>query len=141
METNKKVALQSPIDDPSPYAHSHAPLSDGAAVPGSQVAPSTVYQRSVFSTSDQHLSSLEGDEKAVVGGLGSWSSEVALLYTIAMTDSVLYGRSSQIQRCALLGGGGIEGLLGLARYSSGLSATTSTGTLLILYHNYNTVFI
>ncbi len=127
--TSRKVALVSPINS-YPYAHSHAPLSDGAAVPGSQVAPSTIYRRSVFSTPDQRLSNLE--EKPV--GMASWSSEVAVLYTVAMTDSVLYGCSSHIQKAALLGEGGGEGLLGLSRYTGGLSSTTSAGISLPLMH-------
>ncbi len=143
MESQKKVVLQSPtntcttfepiedchtLQQQSPasyYAHSHAPLSDGVAVLGSQVAPSTVYRRSVFSTPDQHLGSLE--DNTVSPGLQSWSTEVSLLYTLGMADCVLYGRSSLIQRCALLGDEDEGGLVGLAQYSNNGS---STGTLM-----------
>ncbi len=145
IESQKKAVLQSPSSscsttiephddcftpqqEPSSYyAHSHAPLSDGVGVPGSQVAPSTLYRRSVFSTSDQHLSSLE--DNTVSSGLQSWSTEVALLYTLGMADCVLYGRSSMIQRCGMLGDDGDEGigLVALAHYCN-TGGNSSTGT-------------
>lgn len=99
------------------YTHSSSALSGGAGVPGSHIAPSTVYRHSVYSplTID-----VENEES---GGLSSrvshatfenWPSEVALAYTLNMSDVVIYGRTSQIQSTALEGmSSGEKGVGGL----------------------------
>ena len=84
------------------YTHSTAPLSDGAGVPGSQVAPSTVYRRSIFSTPVTDISS-EENKKTSQSGFEAWSNEIALLYTIGMADIVIYGQTTMIQKVAFQG--------------------------------------
>ena len=84
------------------YTHSTAPLSDGAGVPGSQVAPSTVYRRSIFSTPATDTGSDE-NKKTSQSGFETWSNEIALLYTIGMADIVIYGQTTVIQKAAFQG--------------------------------------
>ena len=107
------------------YTHSSSALSGGAGVPGSHVAPSTVYRQSVYSPLTIDMGAEEGEEgHSECGGVGeptaaanegvgfeSWPSEVGLGYTIGMGEVVLYGRTSGIQLAALEGGG--ERALGL----------------------------
>ena len=121
------------------YTHSSSALSDGAGVPGSHVAPSTIYRQSVYSplTLDVGIEEAsddareeEGDRGGSVGGGGegvltvagsaragfeSWPSEVGLAYVLGMGEVVLYGRTSGIQSAGLEGGtgGGRERVLGL----------------------------
>ena len=113
----------------SHYTHSHAPLSDGVGVPGSQVAPSTVYRRSVFSTPNpHHLDSVDSGRSHK-----AWSTEVTLLYTLGMTDTVIYGHTSHIRRRALMGkatNNGKEnvgyGLLQLSEFSNDESSSSKS---------------
>ena len=122
------------------YTHSSSALSDGAGVPGSHVAPSTVYRQSVYSplTIDVGIEEEEGETEeecgdvggeglATVAGAGragfeTWPSEVGLAYTLRMGEVVLYGRTSHIQSTGLEGGAGGEervlGLRQLAEYSA-----------------------
>ncbi|CAI8036202.1 hypothetical protein GBAR_LOCUS20305 [Geodia barretti] len=134
------------------YTHSSSALSDGAGVPGSHVAPSTIYRQSVYSpplTID--MGTEEGDDgetgercgggvsgeslvtvaRAGRAGIVSWPSEVGLAYTLGMGEVVLYGRTSRIQSVALEGGTGgsggerVLGLRQLAEFSTNTHASAS----------------
>ena len=87
------------------YTHSSGALSDGAGVPGSHIAPSTVYRHSVYSAAN--TISLESKEEnttfSSVSRFENWPSEVALAYTLNMGCVVIYGRTSRIQSVALEG--------------------------------------
>ena len=90
------------------YTHSSGALSDGAGVPGSHIAPSTVYRHSVYSTAHtlSSMSKEEEEENATsssVSRFENWPSEVALAYTLNMGCVVIYGRTSRIQSVALEG--------------------------------------
>ena len=143
------------------YTHSSSALSDGAGVPGSHVAPSTIYRQSVYSpqlTIDMGME--EGDDgetgercggdvsgeslvtvaRAGRAGIVSWPSEVGLAYTLGMGEVVLYGRTSRIQSVALKGGTGgsggerVLGLRQLAEFSTNTHASPSkeSGTVNIM---------
>ena len=88
------------------YTHSTAALSGGAGIPGSHVAPSTVYmyKHSVYSMpltldTDNGGSSVFGKTSR----FENWPSEVALAYTLNLASIVIYGRTSLIQKAALEG--------------------------------------
>lgn len=90
------------------YTHSSSALSGGAGVPGSHIAPSTVYRHSVYSpltidVENEESGGLSSRETVSHATFGNWPSEVALAYTLNMTDVVIYGRTSQIQSTALEG--------------------------------------
>ena len=105
------------------YTHSSAALSGGAGVPGSHIAPSTVYRHSVYSmplTLDMDNDDINV-ESAMLSGSGggggaanharfeTWPCEVALAYTLSMAGVVVYGRTSLIQSTALEGMGSGDG--------------------------------
>lgn len=101
------------------YTHSSSALSGGAGVPGSRIAPSTIYQHSIYSplTIDIEEEDEQGKGMLVSGGnvtgqiaeishhpsFESWPSEVAVAYTLGICDVVIYGRTSHIQSSALQG--------------------------------------
>ena len=97
------------------YTHSSSALTDGAGVPGSHVAPSTIYRHSVYSpltldVENEESCRLSSDRGAVTHArFESWPSEVALAYTLSMADVVIYGRTSVIQSTALEGMHGGDG--------------------------------
>ena len=100
------------------YTHSSSALSGGAGIPGSHVAPSTVYRHSVYSPLTIDVENEESGGLSSGGTVShamfeSWPSEVALAYTLNMSDVVIYGRTSRIQSTALegtsSGEGGISG--------------------------------
>lgn len=110
------------------YTHSSSALSGGAGVPGSHIAPSTVYRHSVYSpltidVENEESGELSSRETVSHATFGNWPSEVALAYTLNMSDVVIYGRTSQIQSTALEGmssgekGVGALGLKQLAGFS------------------------
>jgi hypothetical protein len=130
------------------YTHSSSALSDGAGVPGSHVAPSTIYRQSVYSpqlTVDVGIEESDGGEtgekcggdvsggglvtvaRAGRAGFVRWPSEVGLAYTLGMGEVVLYGRTSRIQSAALEGGTGerVLGLRQLAEFSTNTHASLS----------------
>ena len=123
------------------YTHSSPALSDGAGVPGSHVAPSTVYRHSIYTPLTIDVESEEnggclssGLITAPRAKLESWPSEVALAYTLSMCDVVIYGRTSPIQSAALegeLGGGRRVGLTQLAEFS--LTDHSTAGLQLNMY--------
>jgi len=93
------------------YTHSSATLSGGAGVPGSPIAPSTVYRHSVYSV--PRTIDTENEESAVLCSTSrfeSWPNEVALAYTLNMGCVAIYGKTSLIQSTAL------EGMNSSARY-------------------------
>jgi hypothetical protein len=92
------------------YTHSSSALTDGAGVPGSHIAPSTIYRHSVYSPLTLDVENEESCE--VSSGEGGtvtharfegWPNEVALAYTLSMADVAIYGRTSVIQSAALEG--------------------------------------
>lgn len=90
------------------YTHSSSALSGGAGVPGSHIAPSTVYRHSVYSpltidVENEESGGLSSRETVSHATFENWPSEVALAYTLNMSDVVIYGRTSQIQSTALEG--------------------------------------
>ena len=99
------------------YTHSSSVLSGGAGVPGSHIAPSTIYRPSVYSPLTIDIEEEAGSEDEVIGGGGGgggtsvahhtafhgWPSEVAVGYTVGMCDVVMYSRTSHIQTTALHG--------------------------------------
>ncbi len=110
------------------YTHSSGALSGGAGVPGSHVAPSTVYRHSVFSVP---LTLDTEDGGSTTGGnmsrFENWPSEVAVAYTLNLASIAIYGRTSLIQKTALQGKGsrGVKdaamsayGLLQLTEFSN-----------------------
>ena len=112
------------------YTHSSSALSGGAGVPGSHVAPSTVYRQSLYSPLtvdieddevDSNLGSGYGEHDTGGGliqrrvGLDSWPSEVGLAYTLGIGEIAVYGRTSSIQFAALEGSRSGEGAMGLRK--------------------------
>ena len=104
------------------YTHSSSALTDGAGVPGSHVAPSTIYRHSVYSpltldVENEESCRLSSDRGTVTHArFENWPSEVALAYSLSMADVVIYGRTSVIQSTALEGarsGDGETGRFGL----------------------------
>ena len=97
------------------YTHSSSALTGGAGVPGSHIAPSTVYRHSVYSPltidveTEESGAALNSAATETHCGFESWPSEVALAYTLNMCDVVLYGRTSHIQSMAL---DGVQGAAG-----------------------------
>ena len=140
------------------YTHSSSALSGGAGVPGSRIAPSTIYQHSIYSPltidieeeDDVHGKGMLINGGPVTGKIAElshcpaferWPSEVAVAYTLGMCDVVIYGRTSHIQSSALQGllhskDKDLEGKLGLKQLTEFTLTDHSSSGYYIVYMYY-----